>query len=191
MPGFVQGGEKFDNLVSNIDILPTLLDLTNIPKPKDLQGKSFAGLLMKKGIIYEPRDHINAELTFHDMGFNAMRCIRTKKWKYIRNLARLDVLFEMPNDILHSKSGKVYHDTHPEYNSSRPDEELYDLESDPEEIINLANNPKYANIKKDLSEKLMKFLEDTNDPALTGEIKEPKRPEEGLGKYIYDLEVEK
>ena len=190
MPKEIKGGREVDDLASNIDILPTILDFARIKIPKSVQGNSLAGLLTDvEQYSYTARDHINAELTFHDIGFNPIRCIRTRKWKYIKNLVSLNILFEMPNDISHSKSGEAYLEHHPEYNTARPEEELYDLESDPLELTNLANDPKYVTIKKDLSTKLLKFLEETNDPALHGEIEEPEVPEEGPSRYIYDYEV--
>jgi N-sulfoglucosamine sulfohydrolase len=169
MPSEIRGNRRIDDLVSNIDLLPTILELAGVKIPEDVQGNSVAGLVTEDANIkYTPREYINAELTFHDIGFNPIRCIRTKKWKYIRNLVPLNMLFEMPNDISHSKSGKVYLKFHPEYYSQRPDEELYDLESDPLETNNLAKNSKYIDIKNDLKSKLMTFLEKTNDAALKG-----------------------
>lgn len=189
MPSQIRGGRKIDDLVSNIDIMPTLLDLANIDVPKDIQGKSVAGLVIEDDeIAYAPRNHINAELTFHDIGFNPIRCIRTKKWKYIRNFIPLNVLFEMPDDVSASLSGKAYLKAHPEYHSDRPNEELYDLELDPNEIVNIAEDKEYSEVKKQLSDKLMEFLESSNDPALKGEIEEPKIPEKGPQRYIYDWE---
>ena len=48
----------------------------------------------------------------------------------------------------------------------RPKEELYDLRSDPDQMDNLANNPKHAQTVKKLRQRLMKYLRDTNDPRL-------------------------
>ncbi len=191
MPTKIPSGRIVEDLVSNIDILPTLLDIAGVDIPRDVQGNSIAGVLLEGSRFdYTPRDQIYAELTFHDMGFNPIRCIRTKRWKYIKNLVPFDILFEMPDDILQSLSGKAYIKDHPEYHSKRPDEELYDLESDPNEIHNIANNPQFAKIKEELSSKLMEFLKSTNDPVLRGEIEEPERPEKGPKRYIYDLEEE-
>ncbi len=189
MPSMVPGRRKIDDLVSNIDIFPTILDIAGVSIPRDIQGRSIAGLLLQNSKFrYSPREKIHGELTFHDIGFNPIRCIRTKKWKYIRNFVPLDFLFEIPDDISTSLSGKAYLKEHPEYYSSRPEEELYDLETDPDELSNLAYNQKYTNIKKELRKQLMKFLETTNDPALKGEIQEPLVPEKSPQRYIYDWE---
>ena len=51
----------------------------------------------------------------------------------------------------------------------RPAEELYDLRVDPDYLINVAENPNYVEIVKELSSKLFKILEERNDPRLEGE----------------------
>ena len=50
----------------------------------------------------------------------------------------------------------------------RPEEELYDLRKDPEEVKNVATDPAYAATKKEMSERLMKVLTETGDPRVTG-----------------------
>ena len=53
--------------------------------------------------------------------------------------------------------------------SRRPAEELYDLKTDPDQVYNFANVERYAEIKSDLSERLMKTLKETGDPRVTGD----------------------
>jgi len=50
----------------------------------------------------------------------------------------------------------------------RPAEELYDCTNDPEQLVNLAADPAYADIRKELAEQLMKDLLETGDPRATG-----------------------
>lgn len=50
----------------------------------------------------------------------------------------------------------------------RPAEELYDLKNDPWQMNNIADNPEYHTIKKDLSERLNQYLESTGDPRIVG-----------------------
>jgi arylsulfatase A-like enzyme len=192
MPSEIHGSRRIDDLISNIDILPTLLDLVGIKIPIDVQGSSFAGLLVQdKMFSYMPRNYIYAELTFHDIGYNAIRCIRTNKWKFIKNFYPLKMMFEIPDDVMNSKSATAYLKTHLDYRNQRPKEELYDLETDSLELVNLAEEPDYADIKSELTKKLMEYLEQTNDPALEGVIKEPTPPEKGPQRYLYDIELKK
>jgi uncharacterized sulfatase len=49
----------------------------------------------------------------------------------------------------------------------RPAEELYDIANDPDQINNVALNPKYSETKTKLSAQLMKSLTDAKDPRVT------------------------
>lgn len=51
----------------------------------------------------------------------------------------------------------------------RPAEELFDIQSDPDHLRNLANDPEFAAVKTELSERLMRTLQETGDPRVTGE----------------------
>jgi N-sulfoglucosamine sulfohydrolase len=53
--------------------------------------------------------------------------------------------------------------------AKRPEEELYDCKKDPEQLTNVATDPKYAKIKKTLAAKLMENLLLTGDPRATGD----------------------
>jgi arylsulfatase A-like enzyme len=48
----------------------------------------------------------------------------------------------------------------------RPAEELYDLKSDPDQIKNVAADPKYADARKEMAARLMKVLTDAGDPRV-------------------------
>lgn len=58
----------------------------------------------------------------------------------------------------------------------RPEEELYDLRKDPDQIKNVANDPAYAAKKAELSARLMKQLTDAKDPRVTGDGMTFERP---------------
>jgi arylsulfatase A-like enzyme len=66
-PGHIEGGQRFSQPVSNIDILPTVLDLAGLPQPDVRQGQSLAPLLLGTGQI-EPRPVILDELWLSDAG---------------------------------------------------------------------------------------------------------------------------
>jgi arylsulfatase A-like enzyme len=165
-PGKIKEGRRQKKLLSNIDLFPTILDLSGIPIPEQIQGHSFRNLLLNKK--YDEREYIFCELTYHDIGFNPIRAIRTKKWKYIKNFAPLDSLFEIPDDVIESSSAKAWLSQHPEYYSPRPKEELYNLINDPMEQVNLAEDSQYQTIKLELEKKLMDWLKSTNDLVLKG-----------------------
>jgi len=165
-PSKIKAGKIHPELLSNIDLFPTILDLCGIPIPPQIQGQSFGNLLLNEE--YDEQEHIFAEMTYHDIGFNPIRAIRTKKWKYIKNFAPLDFLFEIPDDVIESPTAKAWLKEHPEYHTPRPKEELYNLINDPMEIKNLAGDLQYHTVKQELGKKLLDWLKMTNDPILEG-----------------------
>jgi hypothetical protein len=52
--------------------------------------------------------------------------------------------------------------------AKRPAEELYDIRKDPNQLVNLALQPEYAEARKKLSARLQKYLEKTGDPRALG-----------------------
>lgn len=60
--------------------------------------------------------------------------------------------------------------------AKRPGEELYDLRNDPDEIVNVADDPAYAETKNKLAAQLLKTLTDTGDPRVTGDGETFERP---------------
>lgn len=149
-----------DQLISQIDVFPTLCDLLNSQKPDWLQGKSFMNIL--NGEKSEINDAIYSEVTYH-AAYEPQRCIRTKRYKYIK---RFDTYgkYVLPNiDAGYSKSCYLQYGLQ---NQTVPREELYDLVLDPMEKNNLASNDQYSDIKKQLESSLLKWQTETNDPLL-------------------------
>ena len=58
----------------------------------------------------------------------------------------------------------------------RPEEELYDLAKDPDQVRNVAADPAYAKVKQEMSERLMKLLTEAGDPRVTGDGQTFDRP---------------
>ena len=80
-PADFSGGLVIDELVSQIDLFPTICDILNIDHPKWLQGYSIVPLL--QGTTDKIRSEIFAEVNYHCC-YEPQRAIRTKRWKYIR-----------------------------------------------------------------------------------------------------------
>ncbi|MFO8017548.1 MAG: sulfatase [Promethearchaeia archaeon] len=170
------GGKICESLISNIDLLPTLLDLIGAEIPNDLEGKSFLPIL--RGEKQETRNEIYTEKTFHEI-YHPIRSVRTKRYKYIKNFEKLRTLFHMPKDIYKDGSGKVMQNYYTK--TSCPYEEFYDLEKDPHEKKNLINHPAYHEKIKELKQELQKWMEKTDDPLLNGKVKPQKRVLEKWG----------
>ncbi|NVM03693.1 MAG: sulfatase [Candidatus Helarchaeota archaeon] len=168
------GGKVIESMMSNIDLLPTILDFIGGDIPKNITGKSFLSVLKNENKIF--RKEIFVEKTWHDT-YDPMRGIRTENYKYIRNFEKCETAFEVPADMVYQlRTGKLVDKIMKEiYEKPRLDEELYDLRKDPNEITNVINEPAYDNVAKELRKKLYDWMEMTNDPILKGKIMPPKK----------------
>jgi N-sulfoglucosamine sulfohydrolase len=173
-PEGIQTGVICDELLSNVDLLPTLLEITGSKVPEEVVGRSFAALLC--GEECKPRTHVFTELTWHDR-YNPMRAIRTERYKYIQNFEERMPLVYVPRDILKELAGEQVIADY--YGAVRPAEELYDLSSDPNEMQNIADNPQYADVKQKLKDELRKWMSETNDPLLNGRVEGRTKDEPG------------
>lgn len=165
-PPLIDGGTVHDHLVSNIDIMPTLLDLITDEVPDGVDGHSFLPVF-EDDRVYSPREKVFAEITWHDR-YNPIRAVRTERFKYIRNLSHNPRVY-LPNDVYASRAGR---EVRGRYNRpSRVYEELYDLKSDPDEQENVANDESYAQVRAKLESTLATWMHGTDDPLLEGPIR--------------------
>ena len=157
-----------NELLSNVDLMPTLLDLCDVPHPPGIQGRSFAGLLT--GGTYQPRSEIFGEMTWH-VTYNPMRCIRTDRYKLIHYYDP-QPWTAMPQDFwkhcVAAPSLRAQFDFRP------PEYEMFDLACDPYEQFNLIEArgglQGLEDIRKQLQERLEQWMRDTNDPLLQGPV---------------------
>ena len=152
-PGHLKPGTVSDAMVCWPDLLPTFIELAGGQVPAGLDGRSFAGIL--RGTATTHRDRIFATQSGDgDMNVYPSRAVRTRDWKYIRNL---HPEFQQHSHISRSSgpSGLVYWKTwlaaaatNPaaaatvKRSIQHPAEELYDLAADPYELRNLAADPR-------------------------------------------------
>jgi arylsulfatase A-like enzyme len=166
MPGLVTGTRG--ELISNIDVLPTLLEASGAMPAPNLQGRSLLPLL--RGEPYEPRDAIFAEKTFHSY-YDPMRCIRTGTHKHIRNFETA-FRVEVPGDI---QLGAVFRADPGRYSTDRPAvTELYDLTADPLEEHDLADSMEATDVERELQGRLWQWMSETEDPLLRGPVSSPR-----------------
>src|SRR5260370_23631795 len=150
--GDIGRGAVHEQLISNIDVLPTLLEAAGAAIPDGIQWRSF--LPLPAADPYEPRDSIFGEKTFHSY-YDPMRCIRTQSHKYILNFETAFAV-EVPADI---QQGPIFRANPGRYSTDRPSVvELYDLEADPLEEHNLAGRPNLRSVEDELSAQLWRWM---------------------------------
>lgn len=165
--GGLVGGRTMPEMVSIVDVLPTLLELADVPVPPPVQGRSLLPLLRLDP--YEPRSEIFAEKTFHSY-YDPMRAIRTERFKYIRNFETTFAV-EVPADV---QLGPIFRAHVERYHASEhPPTEFYDLDADPLELHNLAGSIELSEVERLLDVRLRDWMRETGDPLLEGPVASP------------------
>lgn len=196
-------GEKTDEIISFADFAPTVLSLAGIEQPEYMQGQPFMGEFRKR-----PRRFAFAARSRADDMYEISRAIIGERFMYIRHYLPFHpyipsgMIFSDEKSSLkelrrvHSLSAEeraVLADT--DENRMRlaesermwqrkPNEELYDLQNDPNELTNLADDPVYRNIKDSLHSVLRFHLLATRD---AGFLMEPEMMERGSCSTVYEM----
>jgi arylsulfatase len=135
-PEVLPGGKAIEGFVQHVDLVPTILDLVDIKRPaEDFDGESLLPLVRTGK---ELRSSVYAEEAYAERKM----AIRTKRYQYIKALTEESAVCRLCNRI----HGGV--------------EELYDLESDPEQNHNLVEDkPETAKELKNLLSQWIAYLE--------------------------------
>jgi N-sulfoglucosamine sulfohydrolase len=165
-PGHVEPGSVCDELTSLIDAAPTSLIAAGVIPPETMEGLNLLGDNLSQ------RTHVFANRDSVDGTFDMSRCIRSKQYKYIRNfypeLGYLNgnyasrVLRDGQMTILYEQ-GELNEMQAVFYHPYKPTEEFYDLENDPLELNNLADDPRYAKPLNELRTELATYMESVGD----------------------------
>jgi len=170
-------GTRVDELVSFVDLAPTFLSLIGLEAPANMQGRPFLGTHRRA-----PR---NDEMVFlyadrFDEIYGMRRGITDGKWKYIRNFKSYlpnapfsFYQFRQPGWRAYRQAwidGKLEGVHQALWQSPSPVEQLYDLESDPWEVRNLAGDPAHAEKLATMRAHLQAVMASHRD---TGIIPEP------------------
>jgi len=166
-PDRYKGGTTDTDLHMFIDIPATILSLAGVPVPDYMHGSPFLGKQKgeKRKYVFGARDRLD---TFYDK----QGCVRDTRFRYIRNYMPaqsdyLPIISRSPMPLmrrleeLHT-AGKLNHDQEKWFQSPRPEAELYDLSTDPHELNNLANNPRYTAKIRELSLAFDQWVTDYN-----------------------------
>jgi N-acetylglucosamine-6-sulfatase len=130
-PELFRGGTVVEQMVANLDIMPTVLDAAGVTPPPGLDGASFLPLLQghhtpwRKELLYEYYWERNFPQT------PTVHALRTDQYKYMHFHGIWDI------------------------------DEFYDLKADPLESNNLIFSPQHASLIKEMNRRLFTLLEQT------------------------------
>ncbi|MHC4445789.1 MAG: sulfatase family protein [Planctomycetota bacterium] len=98
-PGVIKPGQVSDELVSSLDVMPTILDFAGLPIPKGLEGKSLKPLLINK---LHKQYFLRKEVFSECCGVSGLgighRMVRTRQWKYMLSDVKEEGLFDLKRD---------------------------------------------------------------------------------------------
>lgn len=179
-PALCPPGSSSDELVSMIDLTATTLALAGVTVPKEMHGQPFLGPGAKRReFVFTARDRL-------DESVDRVRTVRDARFKLIRNfeperpyLQRMVYLDQTnPNYALMRQlqaEGKLNAAQLKFMATSRPAEELYDLQNDPFELKNLAESPEHRETLARLRAALDRWIEQANDSGRIPEDPEVRR----------------
>lgn len=146
------GGGQVQQLVSLVDLPPTLIDACGLPVPETMSGRSILPLV-RRSDAHAWHDDVFVQISESHVG----RAIRTSRWKYA-------VTAPEKNGGQDPGSDKYV------------ESELYDLYADPYELANLINRAAYDEVKTRLRARLLTRMAEVGEPAASIEPAPNTRP---------------
>ncbi|HYO81959.1 MAG TPA: sulfatase [Bryobacteraceae bacterium] len=167
-PGRLKPGTVREDLISGVDVTAAVLAAAGVPLPAHLHGRDF---LARNA---QPREHIFAARDRCDIATERLRCVRDGRYKYIRNyLPAIPYMQANPYKEKEYPTWNLVRDLHragklnPVQSQfvadSKPVEELYDLQSDPHEVRNLAAEDQHASRLRSMRTLLENWIAETHD----------------------------
>lgn len=143
-------GGASDRLVSFVDLAPTVLSLAGIKPPSHMQGAAFLG-----PFTAPPPAYLHGLRGRMDERYDMVRTVRNHRYVYVRNYMphriygqHVSYMFETPTTRVWKElyeQGKL-NAAQRRFWETKPPEELYDLETDPDEVNNLADSAAHRQI---------------------------------------------
>lgn len=178
-PGKIKPAATTDAMVEYVDIVPTFLEAAGIERPDVLDGKSFVPVL--KGETDQHKDFVFGIMTtrgiINGSDTFGIRSVRGKRFKYVLNLSP-EVKFTnactksatFQSWVAKAEAGDADAADKIRRYHHRPAEELFDMEADPLEWKNVADDPQYASIKSELKQKLSSWMAEQGDRGQQTEL---------------------
>jgi uncharacterized sulfatase len=167
-PGRVPSGSVRDDLVCFLDLPATTLALAGVDVPREFQGRVILGPAVGPAprYLFAARDRM-------DETFDRIRGVRGERFHYVRNFhpelpyaQTIAYAEEMPTlrewRRLHAE-GKLDPVQDAFFAATKPGEELYDTQADPDEVHNLAGDPRHLAILEEYRAALDRWIVATGD----------------------------
>lgn len=185
-------GSTSDQLVSLMDLGPSILSLAGIDIPDSTEGRAFLGkdaALPRETLVFT-RDRMDERVDF-------IRTMRDKRYRYTRNFLPQVPAFPWLTYMEKLESSKAFRRLQETGNegrfsaflaSTKPEEELYDLETDPDEFTNLAADSAHGETLQRLREELSRWILKTRDSGFLPEqqLREAEREGGSIREYCAD-----
>jgi uncharacterized sulfatase len=158
-PEYKPGGRS-DRLVSFVDLAPTVLSLAGVKPPEWMQGHAFLG-----ANVQSPQPFVYGFRGRMDERYDFVRSVTDGRHVYVRNYMPHKIYGQHVEYMFQTPTTRVWKKLHDEgkltpaqdlFWNTKPAEELYDLEKDPDEVVNLAASPAH----QDLLNKLRQAQQD-------------------------------
>jgi len=166
-------GSESATLVSLIDLGPTVLNLVGLPVPSNMQGQPFLGPKVK------PREYIYGIRDRMDERYDMVRSVRDARYRYLRNFEPTRPYYQHMNTPEQGATMREIRRTQADgtlpaaaalfAGTHKPVEELYDIDKDPHEIHNLAQDPGHRAVLDRLRAAQRQWALDTRDLGLMPE----------------------
>ena len=173
-PDGYRAGETDERMVSLMDLGPTVMSLIGIQPPSHLDGKAFAGKYEQS-----PRKFIYGSADRFDESIDMQRSVLDGRFVYIKNfMPEFPLIYrnkyreQIPMNkhlIELNEAGKLDGAAAYIFMKKKPVEELYDLQEDPSEVNNLADDPVYEKKLIQLREQLHNWQRSINDRGFVPE----------------------
>ena len=182
-------GSRTSSFVEFVDLVPTVLSIAGIQIPKSVDGKPFLGKKLKKSKIEKQNITFGYADRF-DEKYDLVRSVRKGKFKYIRNYQPFNVdglyNFYRYKMLAYKEWYNLFHDgklneVQSQFFRPRKPEALYNIDEDPHEINNLANDENYNKTLIDLRTELNDHLVSINDLSF---LPEPHLLNNGLDDIV-------
>ncbi len=183
-PGVKNGVDE--QLISGVDLAPTVLSLAGVEIPDNIHGKAFLGAQKADSV----RKYVFAGRDRMDNKYDMIRAVRDDRYKFIKNYDHekpytqpIEFMYQMPmmREILAlEEAGKLNKTQSYWLFDTKPEVEFYDLENDPHELNNLAAEAQYSDKIAEMEKELKAWQGEFGDLGFEDEFKMAERMWPGM-----------